>query len=369
MKASFNDNINGAKAAILLCSLSCLSIYLSGCKGNDPVKIAPGNLTATTNITTDGSGLVTFHAAADNAASYTFYFGEGANDPFASTDGNATHTYGSMGTFSTKIVAVSKDNLSVEKILDVTLVEPPVPTAGYTSPASYAGMTLVWQDEFNGSVLNASDWNYETGPYNDELQYYQKQNTSVLDGYLIIKARQEKAGSQLYTSSRLNTQNKKSFTYGRIDIRALMPKGRGLFPALWMLGTSISSVGWPKCGETDIMETIGGGGRDSVVYGTTQWEFNGAPVSYGGHKGLQDGHVLGDQFHVYSIAWTSTTIKWYLDDKLYHTIDITPADLAPFQKEFFFIFNVAVGGAWAGAPDATTVWPQRMVVDYVRVFQ
>jgi hypothetical protein len=352
--------------------LVCTTLYFSGCQGSDtPVKITVGNLLVKTTISTDGSGLVTFHATADNATKFTFYFGEGLDDAFSSTNGTISHTYLTSGTYVSKIEAYSADNNSVQKTTNVVIQvnELPVPTAGYTTPISYSGKVLVWQDEFNGDHLNTTDWNYETGPFNEELQYYKAENTSVYNGYLIIKAKIEKMGGKIYTSSRLTTQSKKTFTYGRVDIRAIVPKGRGLFPALWMLGSSFSTIGWPKCGELDIMETIGGGGRDSVAYGTAHWEFNGQHVSYGGHKGLQDGHVLGDQFHVYSIVWNSQYIIWYLDDVPYHKIDITPADLVPFTKDFFFIFNVALGGSWAGAPDATTIFPQRMVVDYIRVFQ
>lgn len=360
---------------ILFCiSIISWVVILPGCKETDDIpvkKITVGNLVVATTVSTDGSGLVTFKATADNAVKFTFYFGEGLDDPFTSSSGNTTHTYLSSGLYTVKVQAFSEDNLSVEKIQDITIVvnELPIVNTGYTTPTSYPGMTLIWQDEFAGDQLNTSHWNYETGPFNNELQYYKQQNTSVHNGYLIIKAKVEKVEGKIYTSSRLTTQNKKTFKYGRIDIRAMMPKGKGLFPALWMLGSSFSTIGWPKCGELDIMETIGGGGRDSVAYGTAHWEFNGQHVSYGGHKGLQNGQVLGDEFHVYSIVWTSTEIKWYIDDIKYHTIDITPADLVPFTKDFFFIFNVAVGGEWAGNPDATTVFPQRMVVDYVRVFQ
>lgn len=350
-----------------------LVIVFSGCKENEeaPIKVTVGNLVVETTITTDGSGLVTFKATADHAIKFIFYFGEGLDEPLTFSNGTTTHTYLSSGTYSVKVQAYSSDNLSVEKNLNITIQvnELPISNTGYTTPASYAGMALVWQDEFVGDQLNTANWNYELGPFNNELQYYKQQNTTVHNGYLIIKAKVEKMEGKIYTSSRLTTQNKKTFKYGRIDIRAMMPKGKGLFPALWMLGSTFSTLGWPACGELDIMETIGGGGRDSVTYGTAHWQFNGQHVSYGGHKGLQNGQVLGDEFHVYSIVWTSTEIKWYIDDVKYHTIDITPADLVPFTKDFFFIFNVAVGGEWAGNPDATTVFPQRMVVDYVRVFQ
>ncbi|MBL7875321.1 MAG: family 16 glycosylhydrolase [Cyclobacteriaceae bacterium] len=356
----------------ILLSTILMGVIFSGCKESDAPKIVTvGNLIVETTITADGSGLVTFKATADNATKFTFYFGEGLDAPLTMVTGNSSHMYLSSGTYSVRVQAYSADNLSVEKTFNVTVHvnELPISNMGYVSPTSYAGLSLVWEDEFTGDQLNLANWNYEIGPFNNELQYYKQENTTVKDGYLIIKAKIEKKEGKIYTSSRLTTQNKKTFKYGRIDIRAMMPKGKGLFPALWMLGSTFSTVGWPKCGEIDIMETIGGGGRDSVTYGTAHWEFNGQHVSYGGHKGLQDGKVLGDQFHVFSILWTQTEIKWYIDDVKYHTIDITPADLVPFTKDFFFIFNVAVGGEWAGSPDDTTVFPQRMVVDYVRVFQ
>ncbi len=359
------------KACFVLFSLLCWVVVFSGCKKNE-TKVSLGNLVVEKTIAADGSGLVSFQATADNAVKFTFYFGEGLDAPADSPSGIITHTYLTSGTYSARIVAYSVDNASIDKTVGIIIQvnEPPISSAGYTTPESYSGMTLVWQDEFNDGHLNTSDWNYETGPFNDELEYYKEENTSVQDGYLIIKAKVEKIADKIYSSSRLTTQGKKAFQFGRVDIRAVVPKGQGLFPALWMLGSSFSTVGWPQCGEIDIMETICGGGRDSVVYGTAHWaDSTGKHVSYGGHKGLQDGHILGDEFHVYSIVWNSTSIKWYIDDVQYHIIDITPNALSELRSGFFFIFNVAVGGGWAGPPDATTVFPQRMVVDYVRVFQ
>ena len=352
--------------------LLCLAILFYGCKGSDAPKVAPSNLAVETTISTDGSGLVTLHATADQASTFTFYFGEDPDDPDVQVNGIGNHHYQNSGTYSAKVVASSPDNLSVDKTVSVTIHvdEPTISSAGYSTPDSYPGMTLVWHDEFTGDQLNTADWNYETGPFNNELQYYQQENTVVQDGYLFIKARKQSVGGMAYTSSRLTTQGKQTFQYGRVDIRAIVPKTQGMFPALWMLGSTFSTVGWPKCGETDIMETICGGGRDSVVYGTAHWALaDGSHVYYTGHRGLTDGHVLGDQFHVYTIIWTSTEIKWYIDYHQYHIIDITPAELSELKGDFFFIFNVAVGGDWPGAPDATTVFPQRMAVDYVRVFQ
>lgn len=248
-----------------------------------------------------------------------------------------------------------------------------IPTAGATSPATYPGMSLVWEDEFEGSQLNSSNWSHESGTGangwgNNELQYYRPQNTTLQDGFLVITAKKEAFGGKEYTSSRIITKDKKQFRYGRIDIRAAMPKGQGMWPALWMLGSNFSSVGWPACGEIDIMEMIGGNGREKTVHGTVHWQHDGSHAQFGGEYSLSSG-TLADKFHVFSIIWDAQTIRWLIDGQEYHVIDTSPAQLDEFRKSFFFIFNVAVGGNWPGSPDNNTTFPQHMIVDYVRVFQ
>jgi beta-glucanase (GH16 family) len=250
-----------------------------------------------------------------------------------------------------------------------------IPTKGYSTPATYANLKLLWADEFNGTSLNESFWNYEIGNNNgwgnNELQYYKKENTSVKDGYLIIQAKSENFSGQNYTSSRLTTQNKFNFKYGRIDIRAALPKGQGIWPALWMLGKNIPQVNWPKCGEIDIMEMVGGSsgnGSDKTTYGTAHWDNNGSHAQYGGNTKLASG-VFNDEFHVFSIVWDAKKIAWLLDDIQFHVIDTTPSGLSEFQEEYFLLVNLAVGGDWPGKPDGTTVLPQQLVVDYIRVFQ
>ncbi len=238
---------------------------------------------------------------------------------------------------------------------------------GYITPDAYPGYTLVWADEFDGNSLNTSDWNYETGDHgwgNNELQNYKAgtSNATVQNGKLVIEARTEGSG---YSSARITTQGKQTFRFGRIDIRAKLPQGQGIWPALWMLGESFSTAGWPHCGEIDIMELVGH--LPSTTYGTIHWNQNGHS-SYGGNTSLSSG-VFADEFHVFTIIWDAQSIKWYLDDVLYHTADITPGDLAAFRAPFFFIMNVAVGGDWPGYPNNSTQFPQRMIVDYVRVFQ
>jgi len=153
-----------------------------------------------------------------------------------------------------------------------------------------------------------------------------------------------------------------------VDIRAALPKGQGIWPALWMLGSNFDTVSWPACGEIDIMEMIGGGGRENTVHGTVHWQNEGKHAQFGGKTTLPSG-TFSDQFAVYSITWDATSIRWFVDNKQYHVIDTTPAELDEFRRNFFFIFNVAVGGNWPGSPNTTTTFPQHMIVDYVRVFQ
>ena len=247
-----------------------------------------------------------------------------------------------------------------------------IPETGYSTPESYDGMELVWSDEFDAPSINNSNWTFETGTGNwgwgnNELQYYQENNTSIIDGNLVIEARKESVDNSNYTSSRIITRGKKSFKYGRVDIRAVMPEGQGIWPALWMLGSNHFQVGWPTCGEIDIMEMIGGGdGRDNVLRGTAHWN-QGGHVSYG--QGYTHESNLSDEYHVYSIIWDDQNIRWYFDDINFNTMDITSEALSAFHNNFYFIMNVAVGGVWPGSPDNTTLFPQWMIVDYIRVFQ
>jgi len=247
-----------------------------------------------------------------------------------------------------------------------------------TSPLNYDGYNLVWSDDFSGNSLNTSDWNYETGdgcPYNcgwgnQELEFYRSENTSVSNGLLTIEAREESSGGRSYTSSRLTTQGKQFFTYGRFDIRAKLPKGQGLWPALWMIGENFSSVGWPASGEIDIMEMVGGSvNNEKTTHGTIHFaNANNEHQYVGGSKTISNG-TLADDFHVFSIDWTSDSINWLIDGVSYHSEQITSAERTEFHEDFFFIFNVAVGGQWPGSPDSTTQFPQQMQIDYIRVFQ
>jgi beta-glucanase (GH16 family) len=258
-------------------------------------------------------------------------------------------------------------------------------SAGIMAQATSAdrpGWKLVWSDEFNApdnSPVDSSKWVLETGGKgwgNDELESYtaRPQNSSQQGGNLVIKALKETytgadGVTRDYTSARLKTEGKFSHKYGRFEARIKIPQGQGLWPAFWMLGDDIGKRGWPKSGEIDIMENIGK--EPALVHGTIHGP------GYSGDKGPTASYALpadqhfADDFHVYAVEWEKKAIRFYVDDHLYATR--TPADLPKgtrwvFQHHFFILLNVAVGGGWPGNPDDSSVFPQIMLVDYVRVY-
>jgi len=205
---------------------------------------------------------------------------------------------------------------------------------------------------------------------NNELQYYTNtvSNVNVEEGVLTITAREENISGYNYSSARITTQNKFDFKYGRIEARMKLPYGQGLWPAFWMLGTNFNSVGWPACGEIDIMEMIGGSGRENTVYSTLHWDNNGNHADYGEPYTLASG-TFADSYHIFSVEWDAQSIRGFVDDTPYFVADITPAALSEFRENFFVILNLAVGGNWPGNPDATTEFPQTLKIDYVRVYK
>jgi len=253
-----------------------------------------------------------------------------------------------------------------------------------TSPQpSLPGWSLVWSDEFNGpdgSPVDSSKWVSETGGNgwgNQELEYYtaRTQNAFQQNGNLVITVIAEKyTGSdgvtRDYTSARLKTLGKFSQKYGRFEARIKIPRGQGIWPAFWMLGGDIEKAGWPKCGEIDIMENIGK--EPALVHGTIHGPgYNGAH-GIGAPFALPGDAPFAEDFHIYAVEWEPKAIRFYVDDHLYATR--TPADLPKgtkwvYNHPFFMLLNVAVGGGWPGNPDATTVLPQTMLVDYVRVYR
>ena len=249
-------------------------------------------------------------------------------------------------------------------------------TGGPSSPGSYPGLNLVWADEFSGASVNTANWNYEVGDGcpgvcgwgNNELEWYTEgENASIQNGALIIEARAESRGGKNYTSSRMTTKTKKPFKFGRMDIRAKLPKGRGIWPAIWMMPQDNVYGGWPKSGEIDIMEFLGH--ETNKVYSTVH--FGPGPASMNISKNITGSSPYCDSFHVYSLVWETDRMRFYADDVLIS--DVKRTDLSgqvyPFNESFFFILNLAVGGNWPGNPDASTYFPQWLIVDYIRVFQ
>ncbi|MEO0469481.1 MAG: family 16 glycosylhydrolase [Bacteroidota bacterium] len=237
---------------------------------------------------------------------------------------------------------------------------------GFYTPEQYPSMKRVWNEEFSGTTINADHWTHEVGDewFNNELQSYSADPmySFVSDGKLSIVARDNNG---LYTSARMITKDKVEIRHGRIDIRARLPKGQGIWPALWMLGANIDDVSWPRCGEIDIMELVGH--IPNETHGTAHYDNNGHRFQ-GKGKTLASGEFI-DKFHVFSIIWDKDFITWYLDGEEFLTLNDASINGFPFTNEYFFILNVAVGGDWPGNPDATTVFPQTMEVDYIRVFQ
>lgn len=245
--------------------------------------------------------------------------------------------------------------------------------AGYQAADAYDGMQLVWSDEFDGNSINTGNWSYDLGASgwgNQELQNYTSSpdNSYVQDGKLILKAMQ--SGPDNFSSARLKSINLQEFQYGRIDVRAVLPVGQGIWPAIWMLGANFDEIGWPDCGEIDIMELIGH--QPNRVYGTAHWGADPSQHQYqSGTIALPNGQTFDEEFHVFSIEWQEDEIRWLMDDEVYHTVDPSTVGSQPypFNQPFFFILNVAVGGVWPGYPDETTLFPVFMAVDYVRVYQ
>jgi len=232
---------------------------------------------------------------------------------------------------------------------------------------------LVWSDEFNGSTISTANWGYDLGGGgwgNNELQNYtsRPENARIANGMLVIETRRENFGGNAFTSARLKTQGKQSFGINTwVEARINAPEGQGIWPAFWMLGNSISTVGWPSCGEIDIMEIQGQ--NPFRNFGTIHWaDANGQHVSFGGIFNSSTSLTAG--FHTFAISRTGTSIKWYVDRVQYAEANISGGinSTSEFQGPFFILLNVAVGGNFVGSPDGSTVFPQQMQVDWVRVW-
>ena len=252
---------------------------------------------------------------------------------------------------------------------ELTLQGKPTPPPPPPPTLDYSAYTLAWSDEFEAPTLDTLTWTPEigNGPSgwgNNELEYYtdRPENVRIENGVLVIEAREEAFGGFGYTSARLKTQGKKTFQYGIIEARIQSPSGTGLWPAFWMMGEDISTVGWPGCGEVDIMENKG----TNTVYQYAHWLNDDT-----GSKNSSGTTTSADiaQYHVYSVRWDQNAIEYYIDGALRHSVDVTPGTMTEYHQQFFLLLNLAVGGNFTGRPRRTTAFPAQLLVDWVRVYQ
>jgi len=272
------------------------------------------------------------------------------------------------------------DKKSPQSVNEATPKNQATPIQSTSTPATETKVEnawkLVWNDEFdgkNGSPIDKSKWVSEIGNNsgwgNAEYEYYTDslKNCYQENGNLVIKAIKEKKDNFEYTSARVKTQGIYEFTYGKVEIRAKLPQGDGIWPAFWMLGTNITTTGWPNCGEIDVMEHIGK--TPDNIYGTLHGP------GYSGSSGLGSATIsktsLYNDFHTYTVEWNQEGIKWFFDGTEYHKVikKYIDDEKWPFDDKFFILINLAVGGYWPGYPSETTQFPQSYTIDYVRVYQ
>ncbi|MFF9061084.1 ricin-type beta-trefoil lectin domain protein [Streptomyces sp. NPDC101213] len=258
----------------------------------------------------------------------------------------------------------------------------PAPETAVSTVAEARAAAVTFSDEFDGpagAAVDGAKWQIETGDNvdNHERQYYTAGNrNAALDGqgHLVITARRENPGDYRcwygrceYTSARLNTAGRFTTTYGHVEARMKIPRGQGMWPAFWMLGNDIGQVGWPNSGEIDVMENVGF--EPSAVHGTLHGPGYSGSGGIGAGYTLPGGQVFADAFHTFAVDWSPNAITWSVDGTVYQRR--TPADLGGrqwvFDKPFFLILNLAVGGYWPGDPDGSTAFPQQLLVDHVRV--
>ncbi|TWO34030.1 glycoside hydrolase family 16 protein [Seonamhaeicola sediminis] len=336
---------------------------------NEPEIIVPSNLVLTidiigldnTNPNGDGSGTIQCTATATNAVKYGFKFGNNAE--IEDTDGSLEHIFTNKGTnnYLITVFAYSSTGQSISTFKSIDV---------YVTDSS--GPQLIWSDEFNtDGAPNSSKWTYNTGNGcpnlcgwgNNESQYYtdRAENVKVEGGVLKITAKKESYQGAQYTSARLLTKGKFNFTYGTVEVRAKLPESKGTWPAIWLLGSNIDTVGWPVCGEIDIMEQTGD--DKNKVLGTCHWSDNGNNASYGLESSISNAST---EFHIYSMEWTETYIKIFLDNVEYYEIALNES--LPFNKDFFLILNIAMGGTLGGTIDSGFT-QDTMEIDYIRVYQ
>jgi beta-glucanase (GH16 family) len=332
--------------------LFLLSLVLISCgsKGKDTPTVTPTNLTLSAIVSQDNSGNVAFTASATNAVSYDFDFGNGIFQTVSS--GSVTYRYPSSGNYTVRVVAKSAGGQTASKSIDISVA---------------VTLALIWSDEFDSpGAPDPAKWGYDIGAGgwgNNELQYYTNrlENASVSNGTLKIVAKAESYSGSPYTSARLLTKNKFSFKYGKIEVMAKMATGLGTWPAAWMLGDNFSSVGWPACGEIDIVEHRGS--ELNKIFSTLHYTGHSGGGGIGSTTTISNATTA---FHKYTAEWNSTQIKFSVDDVPFYTFSNNSS--LPFNQNFFVILNLAMGGNFGGSVDPAFS-TATMEIDYVRIYQ
>jgi beta-glucanase (GH16 family) len=303
--------------------------------------------------------------------------------------GGATATNTSVGPTATRTntpVVPTATNTSVGPT--ATRTNTPVSSS---TPTPSGNWQLVWSDEFNDPAIDTSNWNFDIGDggqgakgwWNDEMEWYtsQPENVRIENGALIIEARNELNGEQCwygpctYTSAKVTTLGKRSFQYGKIEARMILPHGNGMWPAFWTMGNNFNTESWPKCGELDIMEMVGGDQcgfdcADNMTHGYMHWARNGKrAISAGTNSPPLAQGIYADAYHVFGIEWDAQEIKWFVDGQQYYSHTVVGVEYTEFHQPHWFMINLAIGGVWGGNPTPDTVFPQKMYIDWVRVSQ
>lgn len=337
-------------AFYFLLSISLMAGCSKGGDGETAVELIPTDLTVTFTVANDNSGNVNFTSIAKNATSYEYDFGNGQYQN--STTGILTYKYATSGNYTVNVKAKGANGKFISNTTQVSV---------------NVGMSLVWFDEFNTpGIPDPAKWGYDIGAGgwgNNELQYYTNRtdNVTVSNGTLKIIAKKEAYSGSNYTSARLLTKGKFSFQYGKVEVSAKLPAGAGSWPAIWMLGDNFTTVGWPACGEIDIMEQKGV--DMNRIYNTLHY------TGRSGGGGVGTSYLINNvttEFHKYGLIWNSTSLQFLVDDVVYYTFANTTG--LPFNQNFFLILNMAMGGNFAGNIDPSFN-TALMEVDYVRVYQ
>lgn len=327
-------------------------------KDNPALSIpSPANILITATVNQNGTGTVDFTATADYAVTYTFEFGNGEIREVPT--GVVSYKYTKPGTltYTVKVTASNQSGKTISATKDVTVT------------VSASSMTLMWFDEFSNTGLpDNNKWAYDIGTGssgwgNNELQYYTNrlENAYCENGVLKIKAIKENFAGSQYTSARLVTRGKVDFKYGRVEVRAKLPTGVGTWPAVWMLGSNISTVGWPACGEIDIMEHRGSDLHK--IHSSLHY-----PGRSGGNP-VTNTKVISNattEFHLYRVDWNSTSIEFYINNELFFTVANNAS--IPFNHSFYLLLNLAMGGNFGGSIDPAFN-SAVMEIDYVRIYQ